>query len=281
MVCFVNAKINIGLHIVRRRNDGYHDLETVFYPVGIYAGTPRNPVDFCDVLEAVPGSGISFLGRHMDCPIEKNLVTKAMRLFEERLGEPCGRKLVLDKHLPDQAGLGGGSADAAFTLRILNDLNGRPFATEDLEEMAVRLGADCPVFIRNEAAYAEGVGERLQPVELSLAGKWLLVVKPDFAVSTKEAFAGVSPRCGREDLRELVKLPIEEWKGRISNDFETSIFPLNQYFPRLKQSLYDSGALYASLSGSGSALYGIYPDKEACERAYVEMDAPYKVTLML
>ncbi len=281
MVKFVNAKINIGLHIVRRRPNGYHDLETVFYPIGRYAGTPENPSAFCDVLEAVPGSGIRFLGRPMDCPLEKNLVTKAVRLFEERLGRDCGQQVILEKHLPDQAGLGGGSADAAFTLRMLNELNGNPFAPEALEEMALKLGADCPVFIRNEAAYAEGVGERLEPVVLSLAGKWLLVVKPDFAVSTKEAFAGVTPRGGREDLRELVKLPIEEWEGRIINDFEASIFPLCEEFPRLKRDLYATGALYASLSGSGSALYGIYADREACERAYNEINAPYKVSLML
>ena len=152
---------------------------------------------------------------------------------------------------------------------------------EELEALALTLGADCPVFIRNEAAYAEGVGERLQPVELSLTGRWLLVVKPDFAVSTREAFAGVRPCGGREDLRELIKLPVEEWRGRISNDFEASIFPLCPDFPRLKEALYDSGALYASLSGSGSALYGIYADRQACERAYNEVDAPYKAALML
>lgn len=281
MLRFVNAKINIGLHIVRRRSDGYHDLETVFYPIGLYAGTPQNPAAFCDVLEVAPGSGVKFLGRHMDCPAEKNLVTKAMRLFEERLGKSCGQQVVLEKHLPDQAGLGGGSADAAFTLLLLNNSNGSPFAIEVLEEMALRLGADCPIFIRNEAAYAEGVGERLQPVELSLSGKWLLVVKPDFAVSTREAFAGVRPRGDRDDLRELVKLPIEDWEGRICNDFEASIFPLCPEFTRLKKALYASGALYASLSGSGSALYGIYADRAACERAFVEVKAPYKVSLML
>lgn len=281
MISFVNAKINIGLHVVRRRPDGYHDLETVFYPIGLYAGTPENPAAFCDVLEAVPGSGIRFLGRLMDCPVEKNLVTKAVRLFEERLGRSCGQQVLLEKHLPDQAGLGGGSADAAFTLRLLNDLNGRPFSLDQLEEMAVRLGADCPVFIRNEAAYAEGVGERLQPVGLSLAGKWLLVVKPDFAVSTKEAFAGITPKSGREDLRELVKLPIEEWNGRIVNDFEASIFPLCHDFTRLNQALYATGALYASMSGSGSALYGIYAGQQECEKACREIDAPFKVTLML
>lgn len=281
MLRFVNAKINIGLHIIRRRSDGYHDLETVFYPIGLHAGTPQNPVAFCDVLEVVPGSGVRFLGRPMDCPVDKNLVTKAVRLFEERLGKSCSQQVVLEKHLPDQAGLGGGSADAAFTLLLLNSSNGSPFATEVLEEMALQLGADCPVFIRNEAAYAEGVGERLQPVELSLSGKWLLVVKPDFAVSTKEAFAGVRPFGGRDDLRELVKLPIEEWEGRICNDFEASIFPLCPEFTRLKKALYASGALYASLSGSGSALYGIYADQTACERAFVEVKAPYKVSLML
>ncbi|MDE7159856.1 MAG: 4-(cytidine 5'-diphospho)-2-C-methyl-D-erythritol kinase [Muribaculaceae bacterium] len=285
MIKFINAKINIGLNIVCRRPDGYHDLETVFYPVGVMNGTPGNPEPFCDILEgcwgvdsgpdpdfSAVGIDYFFTGRRIDCPPEKNLVVKAGTLFAEALrrrGENPNPyiSVTLRKCLPDGAGLGGGSADASGVLTLLNDLHRSeagtaPFTRYELEEMALKLGADCPVFVANKPAYAEGVGERLEPVSLDLSGWWCLIAKPDVYVSTREAFAGVTPRRPDEPLRSLIQLPVEEWRGRIVNDFESSLFPVHPEFALIKEMMYASGAVYASMSGSGSALYGLYATRD-------------------
>lgn len=275
MISFVNAKINIGLQIVGKRADGYHNLQTVFYPVGLKAGTDSNPSPFCDILElceSEPNSRdslstvnqieegmprLEIKGRDVGCPIEKNLIYKAARIFREYTGvDMSNLDLILEKRLPDGAGMGGGSADGAFVLRMLADWFG--FEDLPLEEMALRLGADCPFFIRNKASYAAGVGEELQDISLDLSGKWLAVVKPDIYISTKEAFANVTTAPADYDLRNLPQLPIIEWEGIVVNDFEKSIFPGHPEMSRIKRMLYDAGAEYASLTGSGSCLYGIF-----------------------
>ncbi|MDE7413429.1 MAG: 4-(cytidine 5'-diphospho)-2-C-methyl-D-erythritol kinase [Muribaculaceae bacterium] len=296
MIKFVNAKINIGLQIVRKRPDGYHDLQTVFYPVGINAGTDRNPISFCDILELVPGkrnsfglpSGphpeslmpeIIFKGRKIDCEPDKNLVYKAADLFCRETGANLsGYRLILDKHLPDGAGMGGGSADAAFTLSILADFLCKlypenPISEEELLRMGLALGADCPFFIINRPCYAEGVGERLEELPLSLTGYCLLVVKPAVYISTREAFAGVTPAESNFDLRDLPSIPVEEWKGVVKNDFEDSIFPKFPLLADIKESLYRFGAAYASLTGSGSCIYGIFKSTENAEKARIEFDS--------
>lgn len=271
MIQFIPAKINIGLNIVEKRPDGYHNLETVFYPIGLMNGTPEAPYPFGDILEITPSSAAShsftFTGRSIDCSPEKNLVVKALRLFEEHYRNECGAKMpvfhiVLDKHIPDGAGLGGGSADATYTLRMLNALCGNPFDNRALSEIALRLGADCPFFLLNEPAYGEGVGERLTPIDVKLEGKWLVLIKPDIYISTAEAFRGVCPHWPEHSLRELIKQPVEEWKNLIFNDFETSIAKHFPQIEELKATLYRLGADYASMSGSGSSVYGIYPDRE-------------------
>lgn len=268
MIAFVNAKINIGLQVVARRPDGYHELQTLFYPVGIHAGTPGNPVEFCDVLEIVrTDSGEPFTlvttGRHVDCPVEKNLVWRAAQAYFSRgVADGFSVSIRLDKHLPDGAGMGGGSADAAFTLRMLADLereySGHCADDATLHDMALSLGADCPFFLLNRPAYAGGVGEKLTPVPLDLSGKWLLVVKPGVSVSTREAFAGITPRPSDFDLRTLCNLPAEQWRGVVHNDFEDSIFAIHPFMASVKEALYAHGALYASLTGSGSCIYGIF-----------------------
>ncbi len=280
MIEFVNAKINIGLQIVSRREDGYHDLQTVFYPVGRYAGLPDNPVEFCDILEIVPKSGETeflFYGRKIDCPEGKNLVCRAVRLFEEELkreyaGNRDGYKVILDKHLPDGAGMGGGSADAAFTLRMLNALQPEElrFREDELAAMALRLGADCPFFIYNRPMYGSGIGEKLEDIALDLSGRWLVVVKPKVYVSTREAFAGIIPKAGETDLRQLAEIPIAEWQVLIKNDFEESIFPVHPELKRIKIKLRESGAEYASMSGSGSSIYGIFADEMTATAAVSE-----------
>lgn len=282
MIEFVNAKINIGLQIVRKRKDGYHDLQTVFYPVGLYAGSAENPESFCDLLEIVKADSGSisggmpefiYLGRKLECDEKKNLIYKAARVYKERTGiDISGIKVLLEKHLPDGAGLGGGSADAAFMLKMLAAETGDNEI--DLYALARSLGADCPFFLLNRPCFATGIGDCMEPINLQLSGKWLVVVKPDIYISTAEAFSGVDPRPGNFDLRLLPDLPIEMWRERVFNDFETSLFPKYRELGEIKESLYDSGALYSSMTGSGSAIYGIFENKEKAETGLKAFNIP-------
>ena len=280
MIKFVNAKINIGLNIVRRREDGYHDLETVFFPVGLESGLPHQPEAFDDILEIVTNpsslSGCRFqlMGRRIDCEPNQNLAIKAARKFLQKFSERTDDldsygmfEITLDKHLPDGAGLGGGSADAAFTLLTLNELTGEIFSRNQLLKIAQSLGADCPFFIYNTPCFAEGTGEILTPIELNLKGYHLLIVKPDVSISTKEAFAGITPRKPKFDLRFLPHLPVEKWKGMVINDFEESIFPKFPELSELKEKMYSLGAVYASMSGSGSAIYSLFKEDSVAFKA--------------
>lgn len=275
MIRFVNAKINIGLRIVARRPDGYHDLETLFYPFGLYAGTAENPEAFGDILEVTPrpepGFEVVLTGRPVDCPLEKNLVYRAARLYFDELASPgFGAVVTLEKHLPDGAGCGGGSADASFVLKALSDLDAKA-PDPRLAELALRLGADCPFFIYNRPMYAEGVGERLESMQwLDLRGRWLVLVKPRVYISTREAFAGVTPRPSDFDLRQLPMLPVHEWRDVAVNDFEDSVFPRHPELRAIKERLYSLGAQYASMSGSGSAIYGIFGSEEEGAAARAE-----------
>ena len=248
MIRFVNAKINLGLDIVRKREDGYHDLSTVFYPVGIHSGTPEDAGAFCDIMEVV----VKPEGAPGRTPLPSSVY-------------------ILEKHLPDGAGLGGGSADAGMLLAMLNEMlaerDGEGFPADAMIGMAARLGADCPFFIINRCCYASGIGERLEPMALDLSGKWIVIAKPDLHISTKEAFAGVRPRQPEFDLRKLPELPLEEWRHVVKNDFEESLFPNHPVLGRLKEMHYCSGALFSLMSGSGSSVYGIYEDMESGGKA--------------
>ncbi len=273
MIQFVNAKINLGLNVTAKRPDGYHDLETIFYPVGKYCGTPLDPGTLCDVIEICESDADRFeaKGLVVDCPLEKNLVWKALAAFRKAI-ETIGVTLkpvniTLEKHLPFGAGIGGGSADAAFTLRMLNELAGSPLSQQALIDLSASLGADCPFFILNTPAAAEGIGEILAPIALSLEGKWTLIVKPEVSISTGEAFSKITPKKPATPLTEVITHPIEEWKELMHNDFEVSAFSLYPTLGALKQSLYKSGAIYASMSGSGSSFFGIYPSKETALQA--------------
>lgn len=287
MLTFVNPKINLGLNIVRRREDGYHDLETIFYPVGKYTGTPERQSRLTDVVELVPSSKdrLEQCGIRADCTIENNLVMKALRLFREeasRRGVSVPPyKIDLVKHIPYGAGLGGGSADATFTLLALNELNSGLFTERELMEISSRLGADCPFFVLNVPCYAEGTGERLQPVEIILSGYWLAVAKPSVGISTKAAFERVTPHEPQMNLREIVRMPVERWRDFMVNDFEESIFSWHPQLRELKQSLYDNGAIYASMSGSGSAFYGIFRTEEEAARAAEAKRCPEHFTVAL
>lgn len=283
MIKFVNAKLNLGLNIVGRRADGYHDLETLFYPVGIYNGTPQNPEPFCDILEITSSVSTEFIftGRQVDCLLEKNLVYKAWHLFKENYPDLKEYAIRLDKHLPDGAGLGGGSADATFTLRMLNELSGNPFSDTKLAEMALRLGADCPFFVYNSPCFAQGVGDRLTPARLNLSGWWALLVKPDISVSTKEAFTGVVPARPAHPVTEIAELPVEEWNGLMVNDFEASIFPNHIILSIIKENLLAHGAVYASMSGSGSTVFGLFKCREAALKVKGEFSGHYTALCLL
>ena len=288
MIKFVNAKINIGLNIVAKRSDGYHDLETVFYPVGLECGLPHQPEPFDDILEVsyqpgdVSGCRFQFVGRRIDCHPKKNLVVKAASAFLSRYNEDfqdLGKfgmfEITLDKHLPDGAGLGGGSADAAFTLRMLNDTTGGHYSEEELRHIAARIGADCPFFLENTPCFAAGIGDILNPIDLNLRGYTILIVKPDVYVSTAEAFAGVKPRQPEFDLRFLPYLPMEQWQEKVVNDFETSVFEKHPELAHIKEDIYKSGAVYASMSGSGSAIYGIYADCDMAKEERGRLESTY------
>ena len=289
MIKFVNAKINIGLNIVGKRKDNYHELQTVFYPVGLECGLPHQPEPFDDILEVtfdnsdMSGCRFQFVGRQVDCEPRKNLVVKATTEFMKNYHESFDDlmnfgmfEITLDKHLPTGAGLGGGSADASFVLTMLNEVTGNKFQKEDLLIMAGRLGADCPFFIENRPCYASGIGEELSPIDLNLNGKTILIVKPDFSVSTAEAFSGIKPQKAEFDLRHLPELPIGEWKEYVKNDFEKTVFEKYPELQQIKAHLYSSGAAYASMSGSGSAIYGIYEEAEVANGERLALKSTYQ-----
>lgn len=253
-----NCKINIGLDILRRRADGYHDLESVMLPV-------RELFDTLEV-ESMASPGVEFTssGLVIDCPPEKNLVVRACRLMQERYGVE-GLRVHLEKRVPFGAGLGGGSSDATMALRAVNECYHLGLGPEELEQIASELGSDTPFFVRNIPQFCSGRGEQMTPIDLPLAGKWLLLVKPEVAISTREAYAGVKPHLPATPLKELLALPIEQWQGRVKNDFEASLFGSYPLLAQIKGELLAMGALYAAMSGSGSTLFGIFEQRPSWE----------------
>ena len=253
MLCFPNAKINLGLNIVSKRPDGYHNLETIFYPVAIK-----------DALEVVPAAGEKGIfkqsGILLDGDPEQNLVVKAYSLLKKEYALP-EIDIYLRKNIPFGAGLGGGSADAAVLLKLLNSLYGLDMPEIRLEELASQLGADCPFFIRNKPVFATGIGNIFTPVDLSLKGYFIVLVKPDIHVSTKEAYESVKPGSPAVSLLEIIKNPPETWKDIMVNDFESSVFVKHPAIKDIKEKLYDFGAIYASMSGSGSSVFGIFKEE--------------------
>ncbi|MBR3456094.1 MAG: 4-(cytidine 5'-diphospho)-2-C-methyl-D-erythritol kinase [Bacteroidaceae bacterium] len=255
MQVYPNAKLNIGLNIVERRPDGYHNIETIFYPIGLH-----------DTIEMEFSEGSSETcsleidGNPIEGEIEDNLIVKAYHLLSKDFKLPSV-SIRLDKRVPTGAGLGGGSADAAYTLRMLNESCQLCLTTEQLEDYAVRLGADCPFFIRNTPVFATGIGNVFTPVNLSLQGKYLVLVKPDVFVSTRDAYAAVKPQRPSISLPQLIGMPIEQWREKVVNDFEASVFPKFPEIKVIKDRLYDLGAVYASMSGSGSSVFGIFNEE--------------------
>ncbi|GAB3932023.1 4-(cytidine 5'-diphospho)-2-C-methyl-D-erythritol kinase [Larkinella terrae] len=248
MIVFPNAKINIGLQITEKRPDGFHNLESCFYPI---------PVS--DLLEVIPDSKTGFEVDGTDIPgdVTTNLCLRAYDLLKRDFELPPVQ-MYLYKQIPIGAGLGGGSADAAFTLRLLNEQFALALSIEQLETYARQLGSDCAFFIQNRPRYCFEKGDRFEDIDLSLSGYTLVLVYPNLAISTAEAYAGIQPQKPSVSLRTALQAPVGDWQKTIRNDFENTLFRKYPLLDRIKQELYQGGAVYASMSGSGSTIYGIF-----------------------
>lgn len=263
MITFPNAKINLGLNITEKRPDGYHNLETIFYPIPLEDALEITIQNDPQQKSALHQSGMEIAG-----DLATNLVVKAYNLLAERHALPP-IDIYLYKKIPSGAGLGGGSSDAAFMLKLLNEKFALNLSTETLEEYAATLGADCAFFVRNAPTFAEGIGNIFSPISLSLQGYQLVLIKPDVFVSTREAFAHIRPQKPKHSLKEIITYPIGEWKEYLVNDFEESVFPQHPVIGKIKEDLYHAGALYAAMSGSGSSVFGIFqPEAQLPELKY-------------
>ncbi len=258
MIDFPCAKINLGLNITEKRADGYHNLETVFFPIPICDALEIKTMD-----ERFPSNvacDLKVTGNNVCCNENDNLIVKAYNIIAADFDIPRVHA-HLYKNIPSEAGLGGGSSDAAYMIRLLDQRFRINIGNAEMEKYAARLGADCPFFITAEPSYAEGIGEILSPVNITdnnLEGYSLVVVKPQIAVSTKEAFSSITPRKPLMCCREIVAQPIETWKDALCNDFEESVFGIYPQLNDIKNRIYTLGAAYAQMSGSGSSLFGIF-----------------------
>ena len=253
MILRANCKINLGLDILRRREDGFHDLETVMIPVPeVYDVVEVNRTKGCSLFEQE--------GLTVDCNAEDNLCMKALRLMQ-RLYGVGGAHIRLEKRVPFGAGLGGGSSDATAVILALNEIYGLGLSEERLIEVAAMIGSDTAFFVRNTPQLCTGRGEKMTPIELPLQGKYLAIAKPAEGVSTKEAYSGVKPAVPEVRLAEALQRPIGEWQGVVKNDFEPHIFVAHPAIAELKKVMLEAGALYASMSGSGSAVFGIFENR--------------------
>lgn len=269
MITFPIAKINLGLNVVERRPDGYHNLETVFYPVPIRDALevttmdPQFPSPYdCDLKV----TNISIEGDE-----QRNLVVRAYQLLKQDFPQLPRIHAHLHKAIPTQAGMGGGSSDCAYMIRLLNEQFLLGLSTQQMQQYAARLGADCAFFILSQPAYAEGIGERLEPIALNLNQYWIAVVRPDIPVPTKEAFSLVHPHHPEKNCRDVVMQPIETWRQDLVNDFEQSVFTLHPEIGAIKQQLYSLGAVYAAMSGSGSAVFGLFREDIKIGEHFPEM----------
>jgi len=251
MLAFANAKINLGLHVTDKRTDGYHNLETVFYPVKLY-----------DVIEITNAekttceiSGINIPGQTAD-----NICLKAYHLLNRDFDLPP-IKITLLKSIPVGAGLGGGSADAAFLIKLLNDKYKLGLSISAMEDYARVLGADCAFFINNKPVYAVGKGDQFSPLDIDLSAYFNLIVKPPVHVSTADAYGGLTPSFPAVSLKELIQLPVKEWRGQLKNDFENGIFLKYPEISKIKEQLYLAGATFALMSGSGSSVFAIFENE--------------------
>lgn len=248
MVVFPNSKINLGLNIISKRDDGYHNIESCFYPVKL-----------SDVLEILPSSETTFTSTGIAIPNDPkgNLCLRAYELLKADYSiDPV--QIHLHKVIPIGAGLGGGSSDAAFTLKVLNELFQLALDDNELEGYAAKLGSDCPFFVKNKPVIARGTGTDFTSIDLDLSGYEIKIKFPDIHIGTAEAYSGIVPRRTEIKIEEIIAQPISKWKDTLENNFEDSIFPNHPEIASIKKEFYEQGAVYASMTGSGSAVYGIF-----------------------
>ena len=258
MINFPIAKINLGLNVVEKRPDGYHNLETVFYPVPIKDALEVTTMD--DLFPSDADCDLKVTNIHIEGDEQKNLVVRAYRLLKEDFPTLPRCHAHLWKGIPTQAGMGGGSSDCAYMILLLNDMFQLGLSKQQMMDYAARLGADCAFFVKSRPCYAEGIGERLEDISLDLSEWYIGVVRPDIPVPTKEAFARIRPHYPKKNCREVVMQPVETWKEGLINDFEESVFTVHPGLAEVKQQLYNMGATYAAMSGSGSALFGLFKE---------------------
>jgi 4-diphosphocytidyl-2-C-methyl-D-erythritol kinase len=260
MTTFPNAKINIGLQIIQKRPDGFHDIASCFYPVG-----------WADALEVIEAEAFSFSSSGIDIPGDaaKNLCVKAYDLLKADFALPPVAMHLL-KNVPIGAGMGGGSADAAFTLKLLNDKFQLKISISDLENYARQLGSDCAFFVQNKPMYCFDKGDQFTDIEINIKGKYVVLVYPNLHISTAEAYSGVKPQQPKTDLIEALKLPLSDWKNYVVNDFEIGLFEKYPVLLQIKNQLYEQGAAYASMTGSGSTLFGIFESEPQLANNYAD-----------
>lgn len=272
MITHPIAKINLGLNVVERRPDGYHNLETVFFPVPICDELEVETQNFqLSIFNSQPDCSLSLEGIAIEGDVQKNLIVKAYQLLKEDHHDMPRVRARLKKGIPTQAGMGGGSSDGAYMLTMLNELFQLHLTKEQLCGYAARLGADCAFFIDPQPQYAEGIGERLSPVVLNLSDWYIGVVRPDVPVSTKEAYSLIKPKRPLRNCRDIVMQPVETWRDELINDFEEGVFQLHPELAEVKQRLYDLGAVYAAMSGSGSAIFGLFRKPVELESSFPDL----------
>jgi len=252
VILFPNCKINLGLHILRKRNDGFHDLETVFYPIPLF-----DALEIVDADNIHTDTTLTTSGLTIDGNVEENISIKAYNLLKKEFDIPP-IKIHLHKAIPMGAGLGGGSADGAFTLLLLNKKFNLGIAEENLMEYALQLGSDCPFFIKNKICYATGRGEIIKQINLDLSLYKIALINPGIKINTGLAFSQIHPKENRTSILEIIHLPIVRWKDNLVNDFEAPIFKQHPPMKEIKEELYKKGAVYASMSGSGSSVFGLF-----------------------
>ena len=259
------CKINLGLNVVERRPDGYHNLQTIFYPVPLF---DELTIREKDSLIMDGEDTLTLGGNPLEGEVWDNLVLRAVRLLRQEGFPIPPLNIDLRKVIPSGAGLGGGSSDAACMVTSLTRLYGLPLSEEQMERLVSKLGADCPFFINPRPLYAEGIGDVFTPISLDLSGWYLMLVKPEVHVSTREAYAGVHPHQPAYSLLDVVKQPVGAWASRMINDFEESIFFNHPLLSEIKEELYRQGAAYASMSGSGSTIFGLFRSRPNCEELF-------------
>lgn len=275
MIDFPNCKINLGLHVFEQRPDKYHPLETVFYPIPLF-----DALEFVKIIEPNQQSQIQFYGLPIAGEPQNNLVFKALQLLHQLYGIGPVHGALLKK-IPMGAGMGGGSADAAFALKLLNQLFELHLTEEKLLELALQLGSDCPFFILNKPVFASSRGEEMKPISLNLKGYTLVVVYPSIHISTAKAFEKVGKRNEKDKglLLPIIQGPIEKWKTHLVNDFEPALFPLYPELQNIKLKLYDLGAVYAAMTGSGSTLYGLFKEPILAKDYFPDVSFVASITL--